>query len=194
LTSAGGLLVKTSQTLGLKEGSFRIYNEQAATHQMVATVTGVWASDRRPADGKYFILGADGSEYLVTDTRGKGIYRTGEQLIPSRLVVEAGKPAKTITRSLMFEDESPINTLKALKQAYPNAGIYLSGQLTCDDVENLVTRSEVDRYATLTKSEGGTIKLFYHPLEQAIADLTEQYVAGSLTVKIIRPNPIGARE
>jgi inner membrane protein len=39
--------------------------------------------DRTLADGRYLILGTEGSEFVVTD--GKGVYKTGEQIITSKV-------------------------------------------------------------------------------------------------------------
>jgi inner membrane protein len=189
LATGGGITQQVSQTLGLKDGQVDLYNEKAAQHQMIANLSGVWASDRRKADGKYTIIAAEGSEFVITD--GKGIYRTNQQILPSRLVVEAGKPAQTLTRSLVFEDQIPTSTLQALKAAYPGATIYLSGELVCDSVDLLKVPIQPDKLATLNKSEGGTIKLVYHPIERAIADLKEQYASGTLSAKIIRFAPAG---
>jgi inner membrane protein len=192
MATGGGLTQQVSQTLGLKDGMVDLYNQKAGSHQMLAQVTGVWASDRRKADGSYFILGADGSEFIVSN--GKGIYRTGQQIIPSRLVVEVGKAATTITRSLIFEDQSPGPTLKALQAAYPGAGIYLTGELDCDSVDLVRIQPAPDQFPTVSKSESGTLKLMYHPLARAISDLTDQYATGTLTAKIIRPAPgVGER-
>lgn len=187
IATGGGITQQVSQTLGLKDGMVDIYNQNAAKHQMTADIQGVWASDRRKADGKYVIIAADGMEFIVSN--GKGLYRTNEQIIPSRLVVEAGKPAQTTTRSLVFDDQSPIATLQALQRAYPKAAIYLTGELVCDSVDLLKLRPEPDQYLALTKTEGGTIKLSYLPIEQAIAALKEQYATGTLVAKIIRPHP-----
>jgi len=187
LATGGGITQQVSQTLGLKDGMVDIYNQKAAKHHMIADIQGVWASDRRKADGKYVIIAADGTEFIVSN--GKGLYRTNQQIIPSRLVVEPGKVAQTLTRSLVLDDQSPIATLQALKQAYPGAAIYLSGELVCDSVDLLKLRPEPDQYLALTKTEGGTIKLSFLLIDQAIAALKEQYATGTLVAKIIRPNP-----
>jgi inner membrane protein len=190
IATGGGITQQVSQTLGLKDGMVDIYNQNAAKHHMMADIQGVWASDRRKADGQYVIIAADGTEFIVSD--GKGIYRTNGQIIPSRLVVEVGKPAQTLTRSLVFDDQSPIATLQALQQTYPKAAIYLTGELVCDSVDLVKLRPAPDQYAALTKSEGGTIKLSYLPIEQAIAILKEQYATGTLVAKVIRPHPFPA--
>ncbi len=190
IATGGGITQQVSQTLGLKDGMVDLYNQKAANHQMMAEIQGVWASDRRKADGKYVIIAADGAEFIVSN--GKGLYRTNAQIIPSRLVVETGRAAQTVTRSLTFEDQSPIATLQALQQAYPGAAIYLTGELGCDAVDLVKVRPDVDHYAALTKTEGGTIKLSYLPIEQAIAALKEQYATGSLVAKIMRPHPFAS--
>ena len=59
--------------------------------------------DRSPANGRYFILGTEGSDFIVTD--GKGIYKTNEQIITSKLTTSIGEAATTQVRTLTFNDE-----------------------------------------------------------------------------------------
>jgi inner membrane protein len=84
---------KVSQQLGLKDGILAVYNQNAATHHVYADIQGVRSSDRSPANGRYFILGTEGSEFVVTD--GKGVYKTNEQIIISKLTTEVGEAATT---------------------------------------------------------------------------------------------------
>jgi inner membrane protein len=79
LANGGGITQKVSQNLGLKDGVVELYNQNASTHQVYANITGYWASDRTSADGKYLIIGNEGNEFIVSD--GKGVYKTGEQII-----------------------------------------------------------------------------------------------------------------
>ena len=79
LANGGGITQKVSQNLGLRDGIVRVYNENASTNQVYASITGYWTSDRTTADGKYLILGNEGKEFIVTD--GRGVYKTGEQII-----------------------------------------------------------------------------------------------------------------
>jgi inner membrane protein len=106
LAGGGGAVQKVSQQLGLKDGILAVYNQNAATHHVYADIQGVKASDRRDASGRYFILGTAGSEFVVTD--GKGIYKTNEQIITSKLTTEVGEAATTQVRTLTFNDESAI--------------------------------------------------------------------------------------
>ncbi len=66
LANGGGITQKVSQSLGLKDGIVQVYNENAATNKVYASITGYWASDRTNADGKYLILGLEGKEFIVS--------------------------------------------------------------------------------------------------------------------------------
>ncbi len=88
------------------------------------------------------ILGTEESEFIVTD--GKGVYKTGEQIITSKVSTEVGEAAKTEVRSISFNDEDALAKLnevivppEELQQAYPNATIFLNGQLTIDFPEEV---------------------------------------------------------
>ncbi len=105
LANSGGITQKVSQNLGLRDGIVRVYNENASTNKVYASITGYWASDRTPADGKYLIIGNEGNEFIVTD--GKGIYKTGEQIITSKVTTEVGEAARTEIRNLTFNGIEP---------------------------------------------------------------------------------------
>ena len=106
LANGGGITQKVSQNLGLRDGIVRVYNENAATNQVYASITGFWASDRTSADGKYLIIGNEGKEFVVTD--GQGVYKTGEQIITSKVTTVVGEAARTEIRNLSFNDEDAI--------------------------------------------------------------------------------------
>ena len=72
---------------------------------------------------------------------------------------------------------------------YPNAAIYLSGAIAVDAPEDLELGS-VNPSALQTLSvAGGSVTMNYHPLGVAIVQLTDQYVTGVLTLKVMTPNP-----
>ncbi len=106
LANGGGITQKVSQNLGLRDGIVRVYNENAGTNNVYAEIKGFWASDRTPADGKYLILGNEGKEFVVTD--GQGVYKTGEQIITSKVTTVVGEAARTEIRNLSFNDEDAI--------------------------------------------------------------------------------------
>ena len=135
LANGGGVTTKVSQSLGLKDGIVRIYNQHAATNHVYAEIKGYWTSDRTSADGRYLILGNEGKEFIVSDS--KGIYKTNEQIVVERLTTDIGEAATTEIRNLTFNDEDAIPTLKQLQQNYPNSEVLISGNLTVDFPEDI---------------------------------------------------------
>jgi inner membrane protein len=149
-----------------------------------ASITGVWASDRTNADGKYLILGTEGSEFIVSD--GKGIYKTGEQIITSKVTTSVGEAATTEIRSITFNDEEAVAPLEELQKAYPNADIYLNGQLTIDFPEDIKIPIEPNQMVTASVV-GSSVKFSYCGLERAIVYLKEQFAVGTVEVRIVQP-------
>ncbi len=182
--SGGGISQKVSQSLGLKDGIVQVYNENAATNHVYASITGYWASDRSNADGKYLILGLEGKEFIVTD--GKGIYKTGEQIITSKVTTSVGEAATTEIRNLTFNDEDAVASLLELQQAYPNADIYMNGELAIDFPEDVKIPLQPNQMVTASIS-GSRVKFSYCRLENAIALLKDQYAVGTVEVRIVKP-------
>ena len=183
LANGGGITQKVSQNLGLRDGIVRIYNQNAATNNVYAEIKGYWTSDRTPADGKYLILGTEGKEFVVTD--GKGVYKTGQQIITSKAITTVGEAATTEVRNLTFNDEDAVQPLLELQQAYPGADIYLNGELTVDfpeDVKLPIERNQMPTAALI----GSRVKFSYCGLDKAIALLKEQYAIGTVEIKIVR--------
>ena len=182
LANGGGITQKVSQNLGLRDGIVRVYNENASTNKVYASITGYWTSDRTSADGKYLILGTEGSEFVVTD--GKGVYKTGEQIITSKVTTTVGEAATTEIRNLTFNDEDAIAELEQLQRAYPGADIYVNGELTIDFPEDVKVPIEPNQMVTASLV-GSSLKLNYCSLGRAIALLREQYAVGMVEVRIM---------
>ncbi len=183
LANGGGITQKVSQNLGLRDGIVRIYNENASTNKVYARIAGYWTSDRTSADGKYLIIGNEGKEFVVTD--GQGVYKTGTQIITSKVTTTVGEAATTEIRNLTFNDEDAIPSLSNLQQTYPSSDIFVSGNLTVDFPEDIQIPFTKNEYATASLS-GTKIKLSYCPLEYAIALLNGQYAVGTVEVKVMR--------
>jgi inner membrane protein len=188
LANSGGITQQVSQQLGLKEGLVEVYNKNAASHHVYAEVKGVKSSDRSNVSGKFFILGTEGSEFIVTD--GKGVYKTNEQIITSKLTTEVGDAAKTTVRTISFNDEDAVPLLQQLAAAYPGAAIYINGSVTVDFPDEIKLPILPDQYQTVSLS-GATVNLEYCRIENAIAVLREQFAVGTVTAKIISPRPKG---
>jgi inner membrane protein len=183
LSNGGGITQKVSQNLGLKDGVVELYNQNASTHQVYANITGYWASDRTSADGKYLIIGNEGNEFIVSD--GKEVYKTGEQIITSKVSTEVGEVAKTEIKSINFDDEEAIAQLEELQSAYPGAEIYLSGELAIDFPEDVKIPVEPNQMVT-AELVGSSLKLNYCELGKAIAFLNAQYALGTVEIKVVQ--------
>ncbi len=182
LTSNGGLLTQASRSLGLKEGAVRTYNENAANYQLYAQVEGVWSSDRSRADGRYPIVASEGSEFVLQTPQG--LAKTGAQMIATKISIEVGPPATTQTQTLVLNDEDVTRRLQAMQQQFPNAAIYLTGELTIDMPEAV---QPLNQAFPVLELSGSTVKLSYCPIETALLQLYDQYGTGTLTVKLVSP-------
>jgi inner membrane protein len=176
----GGVTGQVNQSLGLRDGAIATYNANA-TRDVYANITGVWADDRSRADGRYLILGSDGSEFIVTD--GTGIYHTGKSMVVEKLATTLGDTTSRQTQTLTFDDEEPGPQLQTLAIAHPGRQVYLSGSLTVDYPEGMRLGISGRGIQTATLS-GESLTLNYHPLDLALVQLADQWVTGSLTVLI----------
>mgnify|MGYP001824866361 CR=1 FL=1 len=111
-----------------------------------ARITGYWTSDRTSADGKYLIIGNEGKEFIVTD--GKGVYKTGAQIITSKVTTVVGEAARTEIRNITFNDEDAVAPLEELQKRLPDADIFLNGELTVDFPEDVLIPIEPNQMAT----------------------------------------------
>ena len=78
-----------------------------------------------------------------------------------------------------------IAPLSELRTAYPDADIFLNGELTVDFPEDVKIPIESNQMATAALS-GNRIKFEYCGLSRAIALLNGQYAVGTVEVRIIQ--------
>lgn len=186
LANNGGAFSQVGQGLGLRDSALKIYNSKASTHHVIADVDGVLSISSKEADGKYFIIAAEGEEFIVTN--GKGIYKTGKQLISNKLTASVGEEARTTIETLNFDDVEAIALLRKLQANYKDAAIYLSGTLTIDFPEDLRIALDPTQYPIIERSNSN-VTLTWCPIEKAIATLKDQFAVGTLSAKIISPSP-----
>ena len=183
MANVGSVTQKVTQNLGLRDGLVRIYNQNASTNHVYADIKGVWRRDRTSADGRYWILGNEGKEFIVSDNQG--IYRTNEQIVVEKLNTSVGEAARTEIRNITFNDEDAVPQLLELQQAYSGADIYINGELTVDFPEDVRIPIEPNQMATAVLS-GNRIKFSYCSLDKAIALLREQYAVGNVEIRIVK--------
>ena len=183
LAGGGGITTAVGEGLGLRDSAIATYNQNAATNVIYADVKGVWASDRTRADGRYEVLAAAGSEFLVTD--GTGVYKTGQQIIVDKLTTAVGPTMTVINQSVRISDEPVPPRLEELRVAYPDGEIYLSGSVAVDFPEDVRIPIDPKSYGTVAIA-GDVVTFEYHPLDKAVLLLREQYAVGTLQARVVR--------
>jgi len=184
--TGGGITQNVIQVLGMKEAAVDVYNQKASSNHIYAQINGIWAADRTSVNGRYFIVSVEGNEFIVSDE--KGIYQTGKQIIADRVTPTLGSPATTQVLSLAFNDEEIAPKLQEAMNSQPGAMILLSGQIVVD-VPERVQLPVIPRNLQTASMSGQTVILNFHPIEQALAQLSDQYGTGTLTLKVISPRP-----
>jgi inner membrane protein len=171
LTGSGGIVRVAGQSLGLKSEAISTYNQSAASQQVWAEVKGVFTSDRTRADGKYFVIDAVGSDFIISDE--KAIYQTGQQIAIEKLTISPGDKAQTQIQTLTFDDEEAVPTLQQIRSQsdsagvsqFPDAAIFITGDLQIDFPED-VELPVVTGYPTAAVT-GSTLKLSYRVFPRA---------------------------
>jgi len=180
LSGSGGLTAFFGNTLGLRSNALEIYQQNSAANHIYAEIAGTFASDSTRADGKYFIIAMDGTEFIVHSKAG--IFKSGTNIISDHLTAEIGKSASSSVQSLEFDEEefavAPIS----------NVSIFINGTLTLDEPDLIKTPSNPKQFETV-KLSGEQISFNYCPLEKALVLLKGQIVTGAVEAKIFSPQP-----
>ncbi|MGK7893927.1 MAG: metal-dependent hydrolase [Xenococcus sp. (in: cyanobacteria)] len=184
INNNGGIFQNLGQNLSLSDAVVKVYNENAENHHVYASITGVWESDRSNADGKYLILDNKGKEFVVTD--GEAVYKTGAQIITSKVKTVIGGESENITQTLSFDDEQATDKLNQLKEKYPANLIVVSGELTIDLPDNI---DEFTKPNTMKTFDVSSNKVTFDNclLDQVIEVLDGQYAIGSIEMTVINP-------
>ena len=116
------------------------------------------------------------------------------QLIAARKIIATAYYEKTQQFNLprlqeevnqALSEVDAIAPLEELQQTYPDADIFLNGELTVDFPEDVLIPIEPNQMVTASLS-GSSIKFSYCRLERAIALLNGQYAVGNLEVRIVQ--------
>ena len=78
-------------------------------------------------------------------TDGENVYKTGTQIIASKVKTVVGGPSENIIKTISFDDEQATDKLNELKEKYPANLIVVSGELTID------LPDKIDNYDTNQK-------------------------------------------
>lgn len=147
--------------------------------------------DVSDASRRYWIIGKEGENFIFTNN-SKSIYKTNDQITINKLIpvfddlIPSSIKEETIK---LNNNEEPKKLLKQQQNQYKNADIYISGSLQVKSpAKPKQIKLKSNQYQTITINQS-TIKMNYHPIEEAIIQLENQKVTGTVTLTIIQPKP-----
>ncbi len=120
----------------------------------------------------------EGTHFVVQTP--KGLAKTGTQIVPTKVAVEIGEAVTVRTQTISLNDEG-MKRLAAVAREFPGL---VSGELVVDAPELLrLAAVGADQLATI-ELVGGTVKIRFRAIGQVVGDLREQYVTGSLVLRL----------
>jgi inner membrane protein len=182
INSHGGLMSEFNRMIAAPSGVEELYNEKGGTNLIIAHVEGVYASDRTPVKADYPIIATNGQGFLLLGENGE-IYKAGadpdSNIIPKRITGEVKNPAVVQVEMVSFVDED-LGKLASFadKQAY------LTGAVSVDDPESVIISPHPREWNAIALS-GSTVTLKNAPIAQVIQALNDQYITGSINVRMI---------
>ncbi len=116
------------------------------------------------------------------------VYKTGTQIIASKVKTLIGGPSENSLKTISFNDEQTTDKLNELKNEQPANLIVISGELTVDLPDKIEEYNKSDTMKTFSVSSN---KLTFNHclLDQVIEVLDGQYAIGSVEVIVISPVP-----
>lgn len=173
----GGVTNAISVNLGLRDELVNIYNKSANSQLMYARIKGYYNSDRSLIDDERFlILSEDNREFIVMND-SKEIFKTGDNIIVSKIVINEGKMIDRTIDTFKFNDEK----LGTKLNDYQNKLTIINGEVVIDYPEILDVEQSVNEYKYINVS--GNRLIFSHcPLDKVLSVLDNQYILGNLQV------------
>lgn len=188
INNKGGFEIGFGQMLGSVSGVEQVYNKYGSTNQIVVTVDGVRAIDRLPIKRDFTLLQAQGQGFLLLDKGGE-IFKAGTepdvQIVSSKINAKPGKRVATIIQPVAINDGAIAPVLVNLYQSHPESDIYLSGQISIEDSEELLPQTVPGQFPVIQKFQS-VIVLEGCPIKLAYQQLSAQWGTGTLNARIIR--------
>ena len=178
LGNSGSLNNAISLQLGLRNELIQMYNKDASNYSFTAKIEGYYKSDRTPINQEFQVIDNIDNEFIITN--GKSVYKTGENIIISKIQLNKNKKIKNNIETIIFEDED----IKVKLQKYldDNTTKYCTGKILVDYPEEIEINKSINSYENITIS-GNSINLDYYPLKDAIAILSDQYGIGKISIR-----------
>ncbi|MEG4420801.1 metal-dependent hydrolase [Microcoleus sp. LAD1_D5] len=172
----GSFKNSVAQIMGDSNAVEQVLNSKGKDHLVYAEVSGTYAIDRTPADGRYLVVEQVGREFILQNDRG--LFQTGKQILVTRITANADKRASVKISQLSFTDEAIAPKL------YPLAGnlVFVSGEIAIDLGEDLAVNQNPGKFSSIERS-GNIIKLQSAPLVDVYQLLYNSFGTGNLTIK-----------
>ncbi|MEO0948563.1 MAG: metal-dependent hydrolase, partial [Cyanobacteria bacterium J06641_5] len=163
--TSGSVFERIGQLTGYRNTVVKGYFESEG-YEGIATLEGVFTSDRSSATGEYLVVDGDGRELIVADSEDR-IYRTGTQIVGD-LSTRLGAPATTQEVAISLSEEDIAWKLQQLRQQYPRSRIFLSGTLSVDFIDEVhrLLNPDPRQYETIVASNNAVV-LEWAPLDRA---------------------------
>lgn len=184
VNSQGSFASVLGSRLGLADEIARQYRESAASHHVWVNLEGYKIGDRTPIEGKFFILDGQGDRFIITD--GQAIWRTGAQVEIEKLSIEEGDRAIVKVEPVEFQDELVSEKLRS--HLSEGSASWVSGSIAVEFGDEIRVTPKPFELTTISVA-GDNVTFNHRSLEQAIADLADQYGTGTLTIKSFTPSP-----
>lgn len=172
----GSFKNSVAQIMGDSNAVEQVLNSKGKDHLVYAQVSGTFAVDRTPADGKYLVVEQVGREFILQNDTG--LYQTGKQILVTRITASPDQKALVKISQLSFADEAIAPKL------YPLAGslVFVSGEVSIDLGEDLAVNQNPGKFNSIERS-GNIIKLQSAPLVDVYQLLYNSFGTGNLTIK-----------
>ncbi|MBD2777867.1 metal-dependent hydrolase [Iningainema tapete] len=188
INNSGGLLTQFNRFLASPSGVQQVYNKDGSTHLIQAQIKGVRSSDRVPVNGKYTIIQAHGTGFIVQSETGE-LYKASTepdtQILIKEITADVGANAITNIESLTLEEEELGEKLAPFNRTGTQA--FVSGEISIDDADNITIIRNPHQFPFISKTQN-TIKLEVAPINYVIQKIGEQFATGQLSIRSITKN------
>lgn len=190
INANGGMLTQFNRLIASTSGVEQVYNAKAAEHLTIAQIKGVRASDRTPISGDFWIIQQHGMGFIVQSKTGE-IYKAGKepdaQIITEKITADPGPVATTSIESVALNEEQVAAAIVPFNRA--GALVYVSGQLSVDDPENLQRVADPYQFPTI-RIAANTVTLEVAPLALVYQVLGDQFAIGQLSIRSVYVNHV----
>ncbi|WP_460207870.1 metal-dependent hydrolase [Scytonema sp. NUACC21] len=185
VNSSGGMMTHLNRLIGHTTGVEQFYNQHGSKHLIITHIQGFHPRELRKVVEDFLLVQPKGQGFLVM-SRDLKLYKAGTepdcQIVTERITANVGQNAITNVESLTLDDENLKESLTRFD--LPRTLIFVTGELTIDDPENLEFIPDPHQFPFIQLNES-SIKLESAPLRFVVRKLGNQFVTGQLFIRIV---------